>query len=463
VTGLAPETVSRLAQAIGAEVIETHISWVLLAGDLAYKLKKPLHLPFVDYSTPERRLHFCREEVRLNRRLAPGLYLGVSRVTGREEQPAIDGPGAVLDYAVRMKRFPPGALLSERLEAGTLDAWTVDRFAQVLAAFHAEAATVSAAFDPDGSLPLRRARAALAGAPLLPEAEADALGRWLDLEWERCRPAWLGRLRDGRVRECHGDLHLANVVALDGQIAAFDCIEFDLALRSLDPVDDAAFAMMDFAARGRPDLGWRFLNGWLERTGEYDGLPLLRFWLASRALVRGQVENLRRPAVRSRAGMSRRRWPGHGRGPGRWSSPPACPGRARASPRSNCWSAPARYASAPTSKESACSDCPAMRTLARMASTPIRRMRPAAPTSGCWRSRAPCCMRAFRSSWMRLSCAAKNVPRPTRSPARCRCPLPSWPAKRRWTYCASDCVAAAATPPRRTKRCSNACAVPRNR
>ncbi|HSV80183.1 MAG TPA: hypothetical protein VLK85_13410 [Ramlibacter sp.] len=111
----------------------------------------------------------------------------------------------MLDYAVRMKRFPPGALFCERLEAGTLDAGTVDRFAQVLAAFHAEAAAVSAAFDPDGSLPLRRARAALAGALLLPEAEADALGRWLDLEWERCRSVWLGRLRDGRVREGHGD------------------------------------------------------------------------------------------------------------------------------------------------------------------------------------------------------------------------------------------------------------------
>jgi len=119
--------------------------------------------------------------------------------------------------------------------------------------------------------------------------------RWLDSSWEGLRPGWLQRLRDGKVREGHGDLHLANVVEVEGEVAAFDCIEFDPALRMLDPVDDAGFALMDFAARGRGDLGWRFFNAWLERTGEYEGLALLRFWLVSRALVRAHVEHLRAP------------------------------------------------------------------------------------------------------------------------------------------------------------------------
>ena len=290
----ARQLVLRLAHTLRAELMETHISWILLAGELAYKVKKPVHLPFLDYSTPERRLHFCEEEVRLNRRLAPCVYLGVSRITGTPETPVIDGAGPVLDYAVRMKRFPAGALFSERLRAGTLKPALVDRFAQRLAAFHAEAACAAASLDPDGLSPLRRAQAALSGALALFNADdSAALSGWLESQWDEGRSAWLQRLQDGKVRECHGDLHLANIVDLDGEAAAFDCIEFDPALRMLDPVDDAAFAHMDFAARGRGDLGWRFFNAWLERTGEYEGLVLLRFWLVSRALVRAHVEHLR--------------------------------------------------------------------------------------------------------------------------------------------------------------------------
>ncbi|MBK6005342.1 AAA family ATPase [Ramlibacter ginsenosidimutans] len=289
-----PPLVLSLARSLGAEIVETHISWILLAGGLAYKLKKPVRLPFVDYSILARRQHFCEEEVRLNRRLAPGLYLGVSCVTGTSDAPTLDGAGPVLDYAVRMKRFPAGALFSEQLQAGTLPAAAVDRFARILADFHAQAEPVAASLDPDGSLPLRRAQAALAGAqPLFDAGQVDALARWLATQWQALRGTWLARLAQGRVRDGHGDLHLANVVLVDGEVAAFDCIEFDPALRAVDPVDDAAFALMDFAARGRADLGWRFFNAWLERAGEYEGVALLRFQLVGRALVRAQVEHLR--------------------------------------------------------------------------------------------------------------------------------------------------------------------------
>lgn len=289
-----PSLVANLVRSLGAELIETHISWILLAGGLAFKLKKPVRLPFVDYSTLARRRQFCEEEVRLNRRLAPGLYLGVSCVTGSTDAPALDGEGPALDYAVRMKRFPAGALFSEQLQAGTLSPAAVDRFARILAEFHASAEPVAASLDPDGNLPLRRAQAALAGArPLFDAAQASAVTDWLDTQWQALRSTWLARLAQGRVRDGHGDLHLANVVLVDGEVAAFDCIEFDPALRAVDPVDDAAFALMDFAARGRADLGWRFFNAWLERTGEYEGLALLRFQLVSRALVRAHVEHLR--------------------------------------------------------------------------------------------------------------------------------------------------------------------------
>jgi aminoglycoside phosphotransferase family enzyme len=131
--------VDRLARRLRAEVLETHISWVLLAGPLAYKLKKPLRLPVLDYSTLEQRRHFCAEEVRLNQRFAPGLYLGVSAVTGPAQAPGIDGEGPVLDYAVRMRRFPAGALFSEQLARGTLTTDAVDRLGRRLAALHASA------------------------------------------------------------------------------------------------------------------------------------------------------------------------------------------------------------------------------------------------------------------------------------------------------------------------------------
>lgn len=288
------ELVLRLACSLGAEVIETHISWVLLTPALAWKLKKPLRLPFLDYSTIELRRQRCEDEVRLNRRLAASLYLGVSQVTGTPGAPSLDGAGPVLEHAVRMRRFPAGALFSERLQAGTLDAALVDRFATTLARFHAQATPVSIPLAADG--PLQRAHAALAGAgALLAPADADVLFRWLAAEWDHLRATWLQRRDAGKVRDGHGDLHLANIVVLEDEPVAFDCIEFDPALRALDVVDDAAFALMDFAARGRADLGWRFFNAWLEHTGEYEGVALLRFYLVSRALVRAQVEHLRAP------------------------------------------------------------------------------------------------------------------------------------------------------------------------
>src|SRR5512133_2873879 len=125
--------VTALARSLQAQVVETHISWVLLAQDLAYKIKKPVRLPFVDYATLEARRHFCEEEVRLNRRLAPALYLGVSRVTGSLAAPVLDGTGPVLEYAVRMRRFPAGALFSEQLAAATLNGDDVDKLAALLA------------------------------------------------------------------------------------------------------------------------------------------------------------------------------------------------------------------------------------------------------------------------------------------------------------------------------------------
>jgi uncharacterized protein len=299
---LARALVTALVRVLHAQLIETHISWVLLTRDHAYKIKKPVKLPFVDYQSLEARRNFCEEELRLNKRLAPSLYLGVARITGSHRAPSLDGPGTALEYAVRMKRFPAGALFGERVAAQSLGASEVDALAALLADFHDHAPRDGAGF----ATPARRRAVALAAlegsAAIATGAEFALLRQWIEAEAAALEPLWTARLADGHVRECHGDLHLDNIVALEGGVAAFDCIEFDPALRWIDVIDDIAFAVMDFAARGRPDFAFRLLNGWLDRTGDHAALPALRFAVVARALVRAQVERLRG----SDAGAARR-------------------------------------------------------------------------------------------------------------------------------------------------------------
>ncbi len=287
--------VTAIARTLRAQIIETHISWVLLAGDTAYKIKKPVQLPFVDYGTLEARRHFCEEEVRLNRRLAPSLYLGITRFTGTPQAPVLDGPGPVLEYAVRMRRFAPGALFSEQLGAGTLSASDVDGLAAMLAAFHERAPRAEATSDfASGEWRRAAALAALEGVrSLASESKLAELRAWIESGAAALAPLWTSRKADGHVRECHGDLHLANVVGLDGDAVAFDCIEFDPALRWIDVLDDAAFVVMDFAAGNRFDFAFRFVNAWLDHTGDHACLPALRFSVVYRALVRAQVEHMR--------------------------------------------------------------------------------------------------------------------------------------------------------------------------
>ena len=302
-----PELIRRLSDpacydhAAGpVRVIETHISHVLLTGEFAYKIKKPLNLGFLDFSSLDKRLDACREEVRLNRRLAPAIYLDVVPITGTPGAPRINGSGEAFEYAVKMRQFPPDATL-DRLDAqGGMRAQQVEAIATTVARFHLRDCMRAGEDSPWGSpekvwQPV--AQNFLQIAPRLEDPadrrQLDALQRWSEAEHARLTPLLAARKRDGFVRECHGDLHLGNLAWVDDRLLVFDCLEFNPGLRWIDIVSELAFAWMDLQQRGHPDWAWLFLNVWLEQTGDYAGLALLRYYGVYRALVRVKVAAIR--------------------------------------------------------------------------------------------------------------------------------------------------------------------------
>ncbi|HEX8739297.1 MAG TPA: AAA family ATPase [Casimicrobiaceae bacterium] len=281
----------------GARVIETHISFVLLTGSHAYKIKKAVRLPFLDFSSLAARHRYCCDELRLNRRLAPGIYLDVVAIGTSGTGPRLDGPGPAVEYAVRMREFAQDALLSSVLARNELKAAHVDALAAEVAAFH-RTAPGAAGTSPHG-LPERVLRLALDNFAIIgPHAGEDratvaALEGWTRAEHATRLDALAQRHATGAIRECHGDLHLANVVLADGEPTMFDCIEFSEEMRWIDPMSEIAFTAMDLEHRGRPDLAHRFVSAYLESSGDYAGCAILRYYLVYRAMVRAKVACLR--------------------------------------------------------------------------------------------------------------------------------------------------------------------------
>ena len=274
------ERTGALGQPAGRiERIDTHISTVLLAGDYAYKFKKPVVLPFVDYGTVDRRRACCEAELRLNRRYAPDTYLAVV---------AFDG-----EPAVQMRRFVEADRLDHVCARGELTPEHLADLARRLAAFQAEAAVA----EPSQRFgePAQVLAPALENFEelerLLPD-EAERLARlkaWTQAEHAARWAAFAHRKAAGRVRECHGDLHLGNLVLLDGRPTPFDCIEFNEDFRWIDVAAEIAFTWIDLLDHGQPGLAAWFLNEWLLWSGDYDALTVLRFYAAYRAVVRAKV------------------------------------------------------------------------------------------------------------------------------------------------------------------------------
>jgi len=281
------------------EVVETHISWVILTGEYAYKIKKAVDLGFLDFSTLERRGHFCAEEIRLNGRFAPHFYLERVAITGSVQTPRLNGTGQVLEYAVKMRQFPQAQQLDRLTEAGQLTDALIDRLAEEVALFHGkiEAApagtpygTPETVFEPVAENFVHLDECCTTDAS---RQQLAILKHWCESNHQRLRATFERRKRDGSVRECHGDLHLANMFQWGDDVVLFDCIEFNPNLRWIDVVSDLAFVTMDLRDRGHPEYARRLLNRYLEHTGDYAGLPVLAFYKVYRATVRAKVACIR--------------------------------------------------------------------------------------------------------------------------------------------------------------------------
>ncbi len=280
------------------EVIETHISILLLTGDYAYKFKKPVDLGFVDFTSLDKRHHYCNEEIRLNRRLAPELYLDVIPIGGSVDAPVPNETPAI-EYCVQMRQFPRSAELENALADGRVEAQAFRQLATTVGAFHDRADAVAAAdnygrFDQVRQQCLDNFEALnepLAELDL--SAELESLESWSKTQLEQQRDTIEARRDAGRVRECHGDMHVTNMIWLDGSIQVFDCIEFNPELRWIDVQSEIAFLLMDLDMRGQHASARTFLNAYLEAGGDYAGLRLLPLFQVYRSLVRAKIACLR--------------------------------------------------------------------------------------------------------------------------------------------------------------------------
>ncbi len=280
-------------------LIETHISWVLLTGKFAYKIKKPVNFGFLDFSSLKNRKIFCEQELQLNQRLAASIYLEVVSITGTADKPHISQKGEAFEYAVKMQEFPQSCQLDQMLAAGELNLEHMDAFALKVAEFHQAIPVANKAMDY-GSLDSIEQPVAdnfLQIHNKLTDnsfhAALNKLKLWSDTEFSKLTSIFTQRKLDGFVRECHGDMHLRNLVWLDNKPVVFDCIEFNPAFRWIDVISDIAFLVMDLQDRKQLQFANRFLNTYLEVTGNYNGLSVLKFYLCYRAMVRAKVNTLR--------------------------------------------------------------------------------------------------------------------------------------------------------------------------
>ncbi|MGD0584838.1 MAG: AAA family ATPase [Oryzomonas sp.] len=288
-----PEAVSSV------ELIQTHVSWIFLAGDAAYKIKKPVDFGFLNFSTIDRRRFYCHEEVRLNSRLCPDIYLGVVEVRETAGGAAFFGDGPIIDYAVKMRRLPAERMLDRLVEHGEVTTADMRAVARVIAAFHQAAATSPAISEYGRRERITAnwqenfAQSATNSQTPLSSHELEVIREWVSLFIEGRAEIFERRVAGGFIRECDGDIHLENICLTDGRIYIFDCIEFNERFRYCDTAADVAFLLMDLDYHRRHDLAEAVLNEYLTASGDAGLCDVIDFYKIYRAFVRGKVESLR--------------------------------------------------------------------------------------------------------------------------------------------------------------------------
>lgn len=282
--------------------MQTHVSYVLLTGEVVYKLKKPVNFGFLDYSSLDKRKHFCEEELRLNERGAGSLYLGMVPLTQSGEKFAIDGDGETVEYAVKMRQFPQSALLSDQFEKGLLDEEKVRWLATTVAQFHSKTETSdhirtygsipairqsidenydqTVDFVSDGSYDVTKPQT---------KQQFDETKAYTDEFFATQQALFQKRLGQDKIRACHGDLHLGNICEWEEQLYLFDCIEFNEPFRFVDTMFDIAYIVMDLEVAGREDLSKIFINQYVEESGDYEGLEILPLYVSRQSYVRAKV------------------------------------------------------------------------------------------------------------------------------------------------------------------------------
>lgn len=269
----------------------THISHVFVGAERAWKLKRPVALPYVDFTTPEKRLEACRREVDLNRRTAPSLYLGSREIRrGADGAPTLEDGGELIDAVVEMHVFREADLFDHLADTGHLTGALVEQLAQTVADFHASAAPdmqgggaarIAAVLDIN-DISLRRTG-------LVSSIEAESVASAFRRELSRHSALLDRRALTGRIRRCHGDLHLNNICLIDGRATLFDCLEFNEELATTDTVYDLAFLVMDLWHRGQSSHANQLFNRYFDVADDEEGVALLRFFMAVRAGVRAHV------------------------------------------------------------------------------------------------------------------------------------------------------------------------------
>ena len=280
-------------------LVQTHTAYVLLTGNYAYKVKKPVNYGFLNYSTLAARKHYVEEELRLNQRTAKELYLETTPIYCKGEIFSLVGDGDPVEYAVKMQQFPDGSLLSDLLEQQQLTPALMQTLAHDVAMFHRHTATsdristfgtvsqIRKAFDEN----YRQSQPYVGRGQT--QQQLQETRAFSDQAFSHWKTRFQKRIQHHKIRECHGDLHLRNICYWQHRIFLFDCIEFNEAFRYVDTMYDVAFTVMDCDARGRSDLGNTFLNTYLEDTGDWEGLEVLPLYLSRQAYVRAKVTSFR--------------------------------------------------------------------------------------------------------------------------------------------------------------------------